>query len=69
MSLRNPSTIIDSCQARVPFGVPVADAAWALCEVIVTVLAGRMEVGRFHERPAGPHTMPSHALNLAAHDA
>jgi DOPA 4,5-dioxygenase len=38
------------------------EAAWAMREVIQTELAGRIEMGRFHERPVGPHPMWSYQL-------
>ena len=46
---------IDSWHAHVYFDSASRDAAWALREVINAELAGRMEMGRFHEKPVGPH--------------
>ena len=57
MTPLNPDTVIESWHAHVYFDAPRRDAAWALREVIVTALAGRMAMGH------------SHALHLAALDA
>ena len=38
-------------------------AAWALREVITAELGGRIEMGRFHEKPVGPH--PAWTYQLA----
>ena len=62
MTPLDPSTVIQSWHAHVYFDAPHRDAAWALREVIVTALAGRMEMGRFHERPVGPHPIWSYQL-------
>ena len=61
MQALDPSSI-DSWHAHVYFDAPSRDAAWALRETIETELAGRMEMGRFHERPVGPHPMWSYQL-------
>ena len=65
MTPLDPATTIDSWHAHVYFDAPRRDAAWALREVIVTALAGLMELGRFHERPVGPHPMGSYQLTFA----
>ena len=57
----NPS-IIDSWHAHVYFDAARRDAAWALRETIATELAGQMDLGRFHEKPVGPHPMWSYQL-------
>jgi len=44
------------------FGASSRDEAWALRETINVELAGRMEMGRFHEKPVGPHPMWSYQL-------
>ena len=61
MQSLNPS-IIDSWHAHVYFDASSREAAWALREIIETELAGRMEMGRFHEKPVGPHPMWSYQL-------
>lgn len=65
MTPLHPATAIESWHAHVYFDAPSRDAALALREVIVTALAGRMEMGRFHERPVGPHPMGSYQIGFA----
>ncbi|MBI3367990.1 MAG: hypothetical protein HY021_05950 [Burkholderiales bacterium] len=60
-----PSAIA-SWHAHVYFDGASRDAAWALRELINIELAGRMEMGRFHEKPVGPHPMWSYQLALPA---
>ena len=60
-----PSTIA-SWHAHVYFDAATRDAAWALREVIDRELAGRFEIGRFHEKPVGPHPMWSYQLAIPA---
>ncbi|MFN0184195.1 MAG: DOPA 4,5-dioxygenase family protein [Aquabacterium sp.] len=67
MSLLPPEHI-QSWHAHVYFGAASRDAAWQLRETIVAALAGHMEMGRFHERPVGPHPMWSYQLAIAAPD-
>ncbi len=55
-------SIIESWHAHVYFDGASREAAWALRETINTELAGRMEMGRFHEKPVGPHPMWSYQL-------
>ena len=69
----NPShpvdpSAIDSWHAHVYFNAASRDAAWALREVISAELAGRMTLGRFHEKPVGPHPMWSFQLAFAPAD-
>lgn len=54
--------LIDSWHAHVYFDAASREAAWALREVIQAELAGRIELGRFHERPVGPHPAWSYQL-------
>lgn len=69
MQALDPS-IIDSWHAHVYFDAATRDAAWALRQTITSVLAGRLEMGRFHEKPVGPHPMWSYQLAIpAAHFA
>jgi DOPA 4,5-dioxygenase len=56
---------IESWHAHVYFDATSRDAAWALRELIASELAGRFEMGRFHERPVGPHPMWSYQLAFA----
>ena len=60
----NPS-IIDSWHAHVYFDASSRDAALALRETIAAEMAGRADLGRFHERPVGPHPMWSYQLAFA----
>ena len=59
-------SLIDSWHAHVYFDASSRDAAWALRETIKVELAGRMEMGRFHVQPVGPHPMWSYQLALPA---
>jgi len=59
-------SLIDSRHAHVYFDASSRDAAWALRETIKVELAGRMEMGRFHVQPVGPHPMWSYQLALPA---
>jgi DOPA 4,5-dioxygenase len=61
----NPS-LIDSWHAHVYFDAASRDAAWALRETIARELAGQMELGRFHEKPVGPHPMWSYQMAIPA---
>ena len=46
---------ITSWHSHVYFGPESRDAAWALREVVTAHFGDRVAVGRFHERPVGPH--------------
>ena len=65
MTLLHPS-VIGSWHAHVYFDAASRDTAWALREVINTELAGQIEMGRFHEKPVGPHPMWSYQLAFPA---
>lgn len=65
MERLDPS-IISSWHAHVYFDAASRDAAWALRESIATALHGRFEMGRFHEKPVGPHPMWSYQLAVPA---
>jgi aromatic ring-cleaving dioxygenase len=62
MSARDPASIT-SWHAHVYFGAESRDAARAFLEVIATELASRVQIGRFHEKPVGPH--PAWTYQLA----
>lgn len=53
---------IHSWHAHVYFDAASRDAAWALRQTVEQQLAGQVEVGRFHERPVGPHPLWSYQL-------
>ncbi len=61
-----PPALITSWHAHVYFDASSRDAAWALREVITVALAGQMDLGRFHEKPVGPHPMWSYQLAVNA---
>src|SRR4051795_13711974 len=61
MDSLNPS-FIDSWHAHVYFEASSRDAARALRETIERELGGRVELGRFHEKPVGPHPMWSYQV-------
>lgn len=60
------TAVIRSWHAHVYFDAPRRETAWALREAIGTALAGRMELGRFHEQPVGPHPMGSYQPAFAS---
>jgi aromatic ring-cleaving dioxygenase len=60
-----PSSLITSWHAHVYFDASSRASAWALREVISHELAGLIEMGRFHEKPVGPHPMWSYQLAFA----
>ena len=64
----DPSAIA-SWHAHVYFDAASRDAAWALRTTIERELANRVVVGRFHERPVGPHPMWSYQLAFDAEAA
>ena len=58
--------IITSWHAHVYFDASSTDAARALRERAQTALNGLFDMGRFHERPVGPHPMWSYQLAFAS---
>lgn len=60
-AVRDISTI-ESWHAHVYFDAATRDAAWALRERIAAQLDTLVTIGRFHERPVGPHPMWSFQL-------
>lgn len=59
-----PITAITTWHAHVYFDAATRDAAWALRETIGRELDA-VAIGRFHERPVGPHPMWSFQLEFA----
>lgn len=57
-----PVTSITSWHAHVYFDPATRDAAWAFREAITARFGGVATMGRFHERPVGPHPMPSYQV-------
>ncbi|EFF74342.1 DOPA 4,5-dioxygenase family protein [Achromobacter piechaudii] len=56
---------VASWHAHVYFDAASRDAAFALRERVVARFDGRMEMGRFHERPVGPHPQWSYQIAFA----
>ena len=66
MSSTLDPAVIESWHAHVYFDASSRDAALALRATIEAELAGRIELGRFHEKPVGPHPMWSYQLAFPA---
>ena len=62
----NSVSPITSWHAHIYFDTGSRDAAWSLRETINKELPGLMEMGRFHEKPVGPHPMWSYQLAIDA---
>ena len=54
MTFRDASAI-ESWHAHIYFDAASRDAAWAFREQIDAHWGDRLQIGRFHERPVGPH--------------
>ena len=54
---------IDDWHAHVYFDAATRDAAWALRQRIEAEL--EIEMGRFHEKPVGPHPMFSYQVTVS----
>jgi DOPA 4,5-dioxygenase len=65
MSPLDPS-LITSWHAHVYFDAASRELALALREIIEVELRDRIEMGRFHEKPVGPHPMWSYQLAFPA---
>ena len=65
MAPLDPS-VIASWHAHVYFDAASRDAAWSLRTTIEAALADRIALGRFHEKPVGPHPMWSYQLEFPA---
>lgn len=57
--------IVDSWHAHVYFNADSRVAAWALHERIIAAFGDGIQMGRFHERPVGPHPQWSYQLAFA----
>ena len=62
------TSIITGWHAHVYFDAASRDAAWAMRETVQAELAGRVQIGRFHEKPVGPHPMWSYQLAIEPAD-
>ena len=58
-------SLITSWHAHVYFDADSRDAAWALREVLHARWPGRAQIGRFHEKPVGPHPKWSFQIAFA----
>ena len=67
MQILEPSSI-DSWHAHIYFGAESRDAARAFREVIEEALTGRVQLGRFHEQPVGPHPAWTYQLAFDARE-
>jgi DOPA 4,5-dioxygenase len=59
---------ISSWHAHVYFDAARRDAAWTFRQLVTEHLGGRVDLGRFHERPVGPHPMWSFQLAIQPAD-
>ncbi|MBB1627502.1 DOPA 4,5-dioxygenase family protein [Achromobacter sp. UMC71] len=60
----NPE-LVDSWHAHVYFNADSRDAAWALREQVIAQFGAAVDMGRFHERPVGPHPQWSYQIAFA----
>lgn len=56
---------ITSWHAHVYFDAGSRDAAWTLREQILSELGQHLVMGRFHEKPVGPHPLWTYQLAFA----
>src|SRR6516164_1791405 len=56
---------ITSWHAHIYFDAATRDAAWTLREAIEARFGEIVQIGRFHEKPVGPHPMWSYQLAFA----
>jgi aromatic ring-cleaving dioxygenase len=61
MTFRDAAAI-ESWHAHIYFDAASRDAAWAFREQIDAHWGTQLQIGRFHERPVGPHPMWSYQL-------
>lgn len=67
MNPLNP-VLIQDWHAHVYFDAASRQSAWELRETIARDLAQSMVLGRFHEKPVGPHPLWSYQLAISAPD-
>jgi aromatic ring-cleaving dioxygenase len=63
MTLRDTSAI-ETWHAHIYFDSTSRDTAWELRGQIDAHLGDKLQIGRFHERPVGPHPMWSYQLEF-----
>jgi DOPA 4,5-dioxygenase len=61
-----PPSPITGWHAHVYFDAASRERAWAMRETVQTELAERVLIGRFHEKPVGPHPMWSFQIAFDA---
>jgi aromatic ring-cleaving dioxygenase len=61
MTLLTPSQI-QTWHAHIYFDATTRDAAWQFREEIATHFGDALQLGRFHEKPVGPHPKWSYQL-------
>ena len=59
-------SIITGWHAHVYFDAASRDRAWAMRETVQAVFAEHVPIGRFHEKPVGPHPMWSFQIAFDA---
>ncbi len=59
------ASLITGWHAHVYFDAASRDAAWAIRDTVRDELAARVQIGRFHEKPVGPHPMWSFQIAFA----
>ena len=62
------ATRITSWHAHVYFDAASRDAAWRFREAVTAQFGERIGMGRFHERPVGPHPQWSYQVTIAPAD-
>ena len=53
---------IQNWHAHIYFDASTRDAAWALRSMVETHIGDRVALGRFHEKPVGPHPAWSYQI-------
>lgn len=62
-------TTISSWHAHVYFSADTRDSAWALREeILASPIGSLIQMGRFHEKPVGPHPAWTYQLAIEAAD-
>jgi aromatic ring-cleaving dioxygenase len=57
-------SLIRSWHAHVYFDAASRDEAWAFRDAVVTHFGDKIAMGRFHERPVGPHPQWSYQIEF-----
>ncbi len=58
-------SVITDWHAHVYFDAASRDSAWRLRETVIAHFGDALKMGRSHERPVGPHPMPSYQIAFA----